>query len=40
MRTGLESRHTKYYSDLEQLHQKYISDTAKKFNFFSNLKIL
>lgn len=30
MRTTLEGKHTKYYSDLEQLHQKYISDTAKK----------
>ena len=35
MRTGLEARHTKYYSDLEQLHQKYISDTAKKFDLYN-----
>ena len=30
MRMVLDSRQTKYYNDLEQMHQKYVSDTAKK----------
>lgn len=30
MRMYLDSRQTKYYNELEQMHQKYVSDTAKK----------
>lgn len=30
MRMLLDGRQTKYYNDLEQMHQKYTSDTAKK----------
>jgi hypothetical protein len=30
MKMLLDARQTKYYNDLEQMHQKYTSDTAKK----------
>lgn len=30
MKLLLDARQNKYYNDLEQMHQKYVSDTAKK----------
>ncbi len=37
MKMYLDSRQTKYYNDLEQMHQKYVSDTAKKTEEHSTL---
>ena len=37
MKMLLDGRQTKYYNELEQMHQKYTSDTAKKTDEHSQL---
>lgn len=37
MKMMLDAKQNKHYNELEQMHQKYVSDTAKKTETHTNL---